>query len=176
MLRQKGPTARTPNGGCGGGAAKNESIIIVRIGSSLHIDCHYTYYIIFCRHRASPLAVFPHELIPCARVLDTVLSTSAYYHIIWRYTRTDVLFLQINRRLDEYIFLLLFFPLKIDGSFSRIKNNNIKYHIIYSVHIIIVRVSLPLVVCDRWPCDLHALETDRYTRATRIIIIMCIIT
>jgi hypothetical protein len=92
---------------CGGGAAKKESI--VRIGSSLHIDCHY---IIF-RHRASPLAVIPHELIPCVRVLDT--AAFSVQHIIKHHTRTVILFLYINCRLDEYIFLLL--PQKIDESF-----------------------------------------------------------
>jgi len=89
VLRQKGPIARTPNGGGGGGAAKNESIIIVRIGSSLHIDCHYTYYIIF-RHRASPLAVFPHELIPCARVFGHCaqhFSVLSYYMASHAYRR-----------------------------------------------------------------------------------------
>lgn len=97
-------------------------------------------------------------------------SVLSYYMALHAYRR----FIFTNKLSSRRVYFSSYFS--TENRWLFLANKKIKYHIIYSVHVIVVRVSLPLVVCDRWPCDLHALETDRYTRATRIIIIMCTIT
>jgi len=116
---------------------------------------HYTSIVITllysARHRAGPPNVFPRELIPCAPV-------SLQHH-----TRVpSVVFILVDKLWSSRRTVFSSFPPENRLLFFIFE---IKYLGQYLPHPQPVRVSLPRVVCDWRPCDLHALETDRYTRA-----------